>query len=59
MDENYYISHGGKIPVKWTAPEVHYARLFKHTFYIICLSCHLDKLDCALYIANDLSPPLW
>ena len=22
MDENYYVSHGGKIPVKWTAPEV-------------------------------------
>ena len=22
MDENYYISHGGKVPVKWTAPEV-------------------------------------
>ena len=22
MDENYYISHGGKIPVRWTAPEV-------------------------------------
>ena len=21
-DENYYISHGGKIPVKWSAPEV-------------------------------------
>ena len=21
MDETYYISHGGKIPVKWTAPE--------------------------------------
>ena len=21
-DENYYFSHGGKIPVKWTAPEV-------------------------------------
>ena len=20
-DENYYFSHGGKIPVKWTAPE--------------------------------------
>ena len=19
--ENYYVSHGGKIPVKWTAPE--------------------------------------
>ena len=23
-DEDYYISHGGKIPVKWTAPEVFY-----------------------------------
>ena len=22
MDENYYTSHGGKVPVKWTAPEV-------------------------------------
>ena len=22
MDENYYVSRGGKIPVKWTAPEV-------------------------------------
>ena len=21
-DESYYVSHGGKIPVKWTAPEV-------------------------------------
>ena len=21
-DENYYITSGGKIPVKWTAPEV-------------------------------------
>ena len=22
-DETYYISNGGKIPVKWTAPEVY------------------------------------
>ena len=22
VDENYYVSHGGKVPVKWTAPEV-------------------------------------
>ena len=20
-DDNYYVSHGGKVPVKWTAPE--------------------------------------
>ena len=26
-NENYYISHGGKIPVKWTAPEaIHYKK---------------------------------
>ena len=26
-DKNYYFSHGGKIPVKWTAPEaVQYRR---------------------------------
>ena len=22
IDENYYITSGGKIPLKWTAPEV-------------------------------------
>ena len=22
QEENYYVSHGGQIPVKWTAPEV-------------------------------------
>ena len=22
LDENYYVTSGGKIPVKWTAPEV-------------------------------------
>ena len=24
-DADYYLSHGGKIPVKWTAPEVRYS----------------------------------
>ena len=24
MDENFYVSKGGKVPVKWTAPEVRY-----------------------------------
>ena len=23
IDENYYITSGGKVPIKWTAPEVH------------------------------------
>ena len=26
-NEKYYISHGGKVPVKWTAPEaIHYRK---------------------------------
>ena len=26
-DETYYVAHGGKIPVKWTAPEaLHYKK---------------------------------
>ena len=26
-DETYYVSHGGKVPVKWTAPEaLHYKK---------------------------------
>ena len=24
LQENYYVSQGGMIPLKWTAPEVHY-----------------------------------
>ena len=31
MDENYYVSHGGKVPVKWTAPEVVYSRKCLYT----------------------------
>ena len=27
-DETYYVAHGGKIPVKWTAPEV--GKLYTH-----------------------------
>ena len=34
-DENYYVSHGGKIPVKWTAPEV------SHRF----TSCHSIRVE--------------
>ena len=33
MDENYYVSHGGKIPVKWTAPEVYFV-LLSNSAYI-------------------------
>ena len=43
LDEgSYYVSHGGKIPVKWTSPEVHMLPGFKHTHththtFLLCL----------------------
>ena len=33
-DNNYYITHGGKIPVKWTAPEVNYFKNYLHLYII-------------------------
>ena len=29
-DDTYYITSGGKIPVKWTAPEVYIATAYTH-----------------------------
>ena len=31
-DTDYYISHGGKIPIKWTAPEVSSTHLLTENF---------------------------
>ena len=36
-DENFYVSHGGEIPVKWTAPEV-------TTFYAAYYNCKFGVL---------------
>ncbi len=35
MDDTYYTSKGGKIPVKWTAPEVSYS----HRYHYPAKSC--------------------
>lgn len=35
LDDNYYVSHGGKVPVKWTAPEVS-----TYAFEIECCSVY-------------------
>ena len=35
--DNYYITSGGKIPVKWTAPEVHIDLLYWSATIIIHL----------------------
>ena len=43
VEEDYYISNGGKIPVKWTAPEVsdiyQIAEIFAHVIIIIVCIC--------------------
>ena len=42
-DDNFYIASGGKVPVKWTAPEVHnptitmpFICIVKHIFFHYC-----------------------
>ena len=48
MDESYYVSHGGKIPVKWTAPEVSYTSCILNLFMILWLQAiHYKKYSTA------------
>ena len=41
VDSDYYTSHGGQIPVKWTAPEVNIYLHFIHitTYLLNCRLC--------------------
>ena len=41
-DDDYYVSHGGKIPVKWTAPEA--LRYKKHS-----TASDVRSYGCVLY----------
>ena len=66
-DETYYISSGGKIPVKWTAPEVHQTLIAKSQFELLCLRlsttrstrqpvmCGVLGVSCMRYGASDTS----
>ena len=38
-DDHYYISHGGKIPVKWTAPEVGHCKVPTQSVSATCTAC--------------------
>ena len=41
-DENYYVSSGGKVPVKWTAPEVHhYSRTSASSTIPCCINIQI------------------
>ena len=37
MNETYYISHGGQVPVKWTAPEVKMFNWIEISFHNLAL----------------------
>ena len=49
MDENYYISHGGKIPVKWTAPEVRINLSCAHILQQLLLALSLIFYSIAIF----------
>ena len=47
-ESDYYISHGGKVPVKWTAPEV-------GSHYTMPFPLSLTFLHVLLYVVVKLS----
>ena len=50
LDENYYISHAKKIPIKWTASEV-------STLLMLCISYIINCITKG-YISNDTLLPV-
>ena len=38
-DDNFYVASGGKVPVKWTAPEVFIT--YVHSYIISCIVAQL------------------
>ncbi len=43
-DADYYVSHGGKIPVRWTAPEAMYFRKYSTASDIWSFGCLLYEI---------------
>ena len=43
MDDTYYRSSGGQIPVKWTAPEV--SKIFIHNKTCYCIMTYTPACD--------------
>ena len=54
-DDGFYVSHGGKIPIKWTAPEarVHHVKLHQYYCSFVPSSTSVSLVFCVLLCPID------
>ena len=59
-DDSYYVSSGGKIPVKWTAPEVDYIIICVAMYIKIVVSVHvLCQIQALHFKKSSTASDVW
>lgn len=57
VHQDYYFTSGGRIPLKWTAPEVRFWLKQAHTSYPWhCMAIFVDDIICPLYVHDYICP---